>query len=71
MRVRWYTREEVDVIAVFCPDVDRCYVLDPDLFDGRRTVHLRLAPSRNNQHLGINWAAEHELDARLKALLGP
>ena len=32
---------------------------------------LRLAPSRNNQRLGINWAEDFAFEARLKALLGP
>lgn len=34
-------------------------------------MQLRLAPSRNNQQLGVNWADDFELGARLTALLGP
>ncbi|HEY7730109.1 MAG TPA: group I intron-associated PD-(D/E)XK endonuclease [Gaiellaceae bacterium] len=71
MRVRRYTRDEVDLIAAYCPDVDSCFALEPELFVGRRVVHLRLAPSRNQQRAGINWAAEYELGAKLEALLGP
>ena len=71
MIVRRYTADEVDVIAAYCLETDRCYLLPPSHFSGRRVVHLRIAPSRNNQQTGINRADQFELDARLTALLGP
>ena len=40
-------------------------------FEGRSTLQLRLDPARNNQHLGINWADDFALEARLTALSGP
>jgi hypothetical protein len=42
-----------------------------DHFDGRTQVDLRLAPSRNNQRIGVNWASDFELEATLERLLGP
>ena len=48
-----------------------CYVLPPNLFCGRRHVYLRVAQSRNNQRLGVNWAEDFAFSARLKALVGP
>jgi hypothetical protein len=71
IRHRAYTADEVDAIATYCTEVDRCYLVPADLFDGHLQLHLRLAPSRNNQHHGINWADDFELAARLRALLGP
>lgn len=71
MIVRRYTADEVDAIAAYCRETDRCYLLPPSHFSGRRIVHLRIAPSRNNQQTRINWADEFELGARLEALLGP
>ena len=68
---RSYTHDEVDVIAVYCHDVQRCYVLQMDHFDGRTQVDLRLAPSRNNQRIGVNRASDFELEATLERLLGP
>src|SRR5680860_1436131 len=56
MIVRKYTAAEVDAIAAYCPQTDRCYLLPTSLFCSRRLVHLRIAPSRNNQRSGINWA---------------
>jgi PD-(D/E)XK endonuclease len=57
-----YRRHEVDLIAAYCASGDRCYVLPPDLFDGRPEVNLRLAPTRNNQLVGVNWALDFELE---------
>ncbi|MBA3382304.1 MAG: hypothetical protein H0T97_10665 [Actinobacteria bacterium] len=71
MIVRKYTTDEVDAIAAYCPETESCYLLPTSLCCGRRLVHLRVAPSRNNQRAGINWADEFEFDARLDALLGP
>jgi len=71
MRVRRYTVDEVDVIAAYCAETDQSYLVPPELFASRRQVHLRLGPSRNNQEVGINWAADFGLAARLAALQGP
>jgi hypothetical protein len=54
----WSTDRKVDAIVAYCADLDRCYVLLPQHFEGHRLLHLRLAPSRNNQRVGINWADE-------------
>ena len=70
MRVRRYTTDEIDAVAAFCPDTDRCYFLPPALWAGRRVTHLRLAPTLNNQQRKINWAKDYEFGARLSAL-GP
>jgi PD-(D/E)XK endonuclease len=68
---RCYAASEVDVIAAYCQDIDRCFLLPSDLFDGRSAIQLRLAPARNNQRVGVNWAADFDFDARLEALVGP
>ena len=51
-----YGAHEIDVLAVYCPDVERCYVLPSRLFAMRREVQLRLAPARNNQKRGTHVA---------------
>jgi PD-(D/E)XK nuclease superfamily protein len=71
LRHRAYTAAEVDVIAAYCPDVDRCYVVPAARFDGRLQLFLRLAPSRNNQVMHVNWAKDFDFEARLTALQGP
>ena len=71
LRKRCYVAEEVDAIAAYCEDVDRCFFVPSERFDGHSQLALRLGPSRNNQRLGINWADDFDLDARLTALVGP
>ena len=71
IRHRGYTSAEVDMIAAYCPDLDCCYLVSADRFDGRMELMLRIAPSRNNQRAGINWAEDFTFEARLGALLGP
>lgn len=68
---RGYTRDEIDVIAAYSAQLDRCYFVPLDQFDGKSALQLRLVPARNNQQLGINWAEEFSFDDRLRALLGP
>jgi hypothetical protein len=68
---RVYTADEIDAIAAYASDLGRCFFFPFELLEGRTTLQLRLAPSRNNQRLRVNWAEDFELGARLTALLGP
>src|SRR4051812_24947029 len=54
MLTRTYTADEIDAFAAYSMDLGRCYFLP--VVPGKRNIQLRLAPSRNNQHIGINWA---------------
>jgi hypothetical protein len=58
-----YTAAEVDAIAIYCMELDRCYLLPIALVEGRTCIHLRLAPSKNNQKMSIHWASDYELGA--------
>jgi hypothetical protein len=71
LRRRGYTASEIDVIAVYCPELERSFLLHADQFDGRLQLFLRIAPSRNNQRAGVNWADDFAFEARLQALVGP
>lgn len=55
-----YDASEVDLVAVYCGDLDRCYLLPDSLFVGRRAVQLRLAPPLNGQRACINLATDYE-----------
>ncbi len=53
---------EVDVFIVYCPDLDRVYVIpvgDVPLSEGS----LRVEAPANGQTKGIRWAADYELPA--------
>ena len=56
LRRRGYTIDEIDAIAAYCPELDRCYLLPASWLDGRQTVHLRISPARNGQEAALNWA---------------
>src|SRR3989442_16001716 len=49
---RPYTCAEIDAFAVYCAELDRCFFLPIERFDGQTEVSLRLGPARNNQRLG-------------------
>ena len=36
-----YAAHEIDAVAVYCADLDRCYLLPVPLVAGRRAIHLR------------------------------
>jgi PD-(D/E)XK endonuclease len=58
-RVKRYTAETVDWIAVYDRGTDRCfYVPSSEFADGRTYLHLRLAPAANNQAKGVRWARD-------------
>jgi hypothetical protein len=70
-RKRAYTSDEVDLLAAFCPELDRCFLVPIDRIDGRPTVQLRVGRTRNNQARGINWADDFDFAATLSRLQGP
>jgi PD-(D/E)XK endonuclease len=65
MRKRPYTPDEIDAIAAYSMDLDRCYFLPLDEIYRKTGIQLRLAPAANNQRLKVNWAADYEFAARL------
>ena len=61
-----YTSSEVDAIAAYSSDLDRCFLIPIELAARRPTLALRIAPTRNNQRRGINWADEFDFAATLR-----
>jgi hypothetical protein len=68
---RLYTKEEIDAIAAYCHDLDRCFLIPIARVDGRSHIQLRLGQPRNNQQNGINWAEAYDLAATLSRPKGP
>jgi hypothetical protein len=66
-----YEPHEIDAVAAYSPVTDHCYLLPHDLSVSRAGVELRLRPPKNNQSMGIRWASEYQIAARLEALRGP
>jgi hypothetical protein len=52
---------EIDYFAVFCPETQRSYLIPIAEVPMRRRASLRVHPARNNQQLGIRFAADFEI----------
>ena len=64
---QYYSDDDVDAFAAYCPEVRQCYFIPFADVPSGATLHLRLAPARNNQARRIRWAAEYEFAATLGA----
>jgi PD-(D/E)XK endonuclease len=60
-----YTADEVDAFAAYSMETGKCYFLPFDRFNRQSNIQLRLAPTKNNQRTGVNWAEEYEFSATL------
>ena len=47
-------KDQIDLYAIYCPNTDLCYYLNPKNF--HQTVSLRVRIPRNNQLKGIHFA---------------
>ncbi len=65
---RRYLDGEIDLVAVYCGDLDSCYLLPSALVVGRRAIWLRVAPPRNSQRASINLASDFEFDGAVAQL---
>jgi hypothetical protein len=61
-----YSRDEVDAIAVYVPDIDKCYLIPIAEAEGCGSVSLRLGPTGNNQAIGIRWARDYEFATSIR-----
>jgi hypothetical protein len=52
--VRPMDKASVDVVALYCPEVDQCFYVDPSGVGGG--VTLRLDPAANRQEVGVRYA---------------
>lgn len=64
-----YTPDEIDFVAVYCGELDRCYLLPSTLACGRTMALLRVIPPKNGQRACINLASEFELPGAVAQLV--
>ncbi len=57
-RKRLYTREEVDVLLVYIPQIDGVCWFEPEVFDSTMNLQLRMLPTRNGQKRGCLMVEE-------------
>ena len=48
--------------------LEECYLSQSRLVEGKRGVHLRVAPPRNGQRAQLNWAADYLLSGAVAQL---
>jgi PD-(D/E)XK endonuclease len=65
---RYYTADEIDLVAVYCGELDRCYLLPSSLVAGRRGIQLRLKPTKNGQRACLNLAVDFEFPGAIAQL---
>jgi PD-(D/E)XK endonuclease len=65
-----YSADEIDAIAAYAPDTDRCYLIPVDEVESRTVLSLRVAPTRNNQAQLIRWAKDYELEDAIERYWG-
>src|SRR5205823_8200274 len=46
---RSYGRDEIDAIAAYCAEIDRCFYVPLDVLRRERGISLRVIPPRNHQ----------------------
>jgi prevent-host-death family protein len=63
-----YRADEIDLVAVYCGGLDRCYLLPISLVAGRRSIHLRLSPARHRQRACINQEVDFRLSGAIAQL---
>lgn len=63
-----YDESEIDLIGVYCGELDRCYLFPVTLVAGQGMVCLRLAQAKNHQRAALNWAAEYEFPGAVAQL---
>ena len=63
-----YTADEIDLVAVYCAELDRSYLLPISLAADRRAIHLRLTPPKNSQRACLNLAVDFELPGAVAQL---
>ena len=63
-----YLPGEIDLVAAYAPELERCYLLEAPLIVERNAIQLRLEPPRNGQRAGINLASDYEFDGAVAQL---
>jgi prevent-host-death family protein len=58
-----YSADEVDAIAAYCAELDRCYFVPIERIAGKAALSLRVSPAGNNQIGGIEWAKFYEFQS--------
>lgn len=54
-----YNEQEIDVLLLYVPRIDRILWFGPEIFVGKRAIQIRLEPSKNGQTKGCLFAQDY------------
>ena len=57
-----YRADEVDAIAAYCAELDRCFYIPLEQMAGQTGIQLRLRPTANNQQQRVSWADDFDFE---------
>src|SRR2546423_4227457 len=57
-----YSASEIDLFAIYCGELDRCFLLPVSRFEGATLAQLRLAPALNGQVACTNLADNFDFE---------
>jgi len=64
---RPYTKEEIDLFAIYNFELDSIYILPVE----SKITRLRIDETKNGQESGINWGRDYTFEKWLSAFVGP
>lgn len=53
-----YTKDEIDVVLVYMPKIDKVLWLGAELFEGKHTIQIRYEPSKSGMKKGCHIAQD-------------
>jgi prevent-host-death family protein len=66
--IRAYGLDEIDAFAIYCAELDRCYLVPIDDVAGQGSLHLRIDPPANSQRASLRFAADYEFPGAVAQL---
>ncbi len=63
-----YSADEVDLFAIYCGDLDRCFLIPASLVIGKHAFQLRVTRPRNSQRACINLADDFDFEGAIAQL---
>ena len=65
-----YSAAEVDAVGIYSAELAQSFLVPIAEISGRRALHLRITPAKNNQLTGVKWARDYALGAMIDRARG-
>lgn len=57
---RMYSKEDIDWLAMYCPETDQCYYFPIETLEGKEKTNFRTTPTANNQKKGSRFLKDFQ-----------